>query len=103
MIRAAAISGLMACAASVLPAVEVGQSEYRFVSELTADGFIPFGTGGSGNTLFGMSKGREIYLCFILDTAGDQAERQSVLLSELSGTPESRTLPNIPVVCVLTQ
>ncbi|MFP7570795.1 hypothetical protein [Marivita sp. S2033] len=103
MIRAGVISGLLAFVAPVAMAVEVDRSEYQFVSDLSAAGYAPFGTGGSGNTLFGMTDGSEIYLCFLLDTPNDQSQRQSALLAELDGGGDDRSVPNIPVVCVLTQ
>ena len=103
MIRAVLISGLLACSGAAVSALEVGTSEYRFASELSADGFAPFGTGGSGNTLFGMSNGSDIYLCFLLDTPADQGKRQTALLAELDGSAADRAIPNIPVVCVMTQ
>lgn len=103
MMRAALISGLLACSAQAAMAVEVGTSDYMFASELSAKGFAPFGTGGSGNTLFGMTNGSDIYLCFLLDTPSDQAKRQTALLAELDGGTADRAIPNIPVVCVMTQ
>ncbi|WP_300583858.1 hypothetical protein [Marivita sp.] len=102
MIRAAVIAFL----ASVGPAAmayEPGQSDYVFSSDLSAQGFAPFGTGGSGNTLYGMTNGSDIYLCFLFDTPEDQATRQTALLAELAGDAGDRTIPNIPVVCVMTQ
>ncbi|MCK0148764.1 hypothetical protein MWU54_01915 [Marivita sp. S6314] len=84
-------------------AVDVGMSDYKFVSDLTAEGFETFGTGGAGNTVFGMTNGTDIYLCFLLDTPNDQTKRQTALLSELSGGSSDRAIPNIPVVCVMTQ
>ncbi|MFP7673320.1 hypothetical protein ACG74X_08190 [Marivita sp. S0852] len=103
MMRASLISGLLACAAPMAMAVEVGMSEYKFASELAADGFEAFGTGGSGNTVFGMTNRSDIYLCFLLDSPTDQSTRQAALLTELDGENEDRSVPNIPVVCVMTQ
>ena len=102
MIRAAAITALLAVA-PMAHAVEVGTSDYVFVSELSERGFTPFGTGGAARELFGMTDGSEIYLCFLLDTPEDQSARQSALIAELQGAAETRTIPNIPVVCVMTQ
>ena len=103
MIRAAYIACLAVALAPMVQALEVGQSDYVFSSDLASQGFIPFGTGGVAGDLFGMSKGSEIYLCFLLDTPEDQSARQSALIAELQGNAQSRTIPNIPVVCVLTQ
>lgn len=102
MMRAPVIAALASAGCSVL-AYEPGQSEYAFFSDLAARGFEPFGTGGSGNTLYGMTDGSDIYLCFLFDTPEDQAARQTALLAELAGEASSRTIPNIPVVCVMTQ
>jgi hypothetical protein len=102
MIRAAVIA-VLASAGSAAMAYEPGQSDYVFSSDLSAQGFTPFGTGGSGNTLYGMTNGSDIYLCFLFDTPEDQSTRQTALLAELAGTATDRTIPNIPVVCVMTQ
>lgn len=102
MIRASAIT-LLICAATMTHAVEVGTSDYVFVSDLSAQGYAPFGTGGVAGDLFGMSNGSDIYLCFLLDTPADQSARQTALIAELQGGDTDRAVPNIPVVCVLTQ
>lgn len=83
-------------------ALELGSSDFVYVSDLLADGYEPFAANGGGAVL-GMRKDAEMYLCFLLDTPAAQAARQSVLLSALEGTPENRTLPNIALACVLTQ
>ena len=102
MIRAFVIA-VCASVATMAHAVEVGTSDYMFVSDLSAQGFTPFGTGGAANDLFGMTNGSDIYLCFLLDTPEDQSARQSALIAELQGGDGDRSVPNIPVVCVLTQ
>jgi hypothetical protein len=84
-------------------ALDVGESAFRYVSELTAEGFAPFGTGGAARDLFGMTDGSAIYLCFLLDAPEDQSTRQATLVAELGDGAADRMLPNIPVVCVLTQ
>ena len=84
-------------------AVEGGRSDYVFSSDLAAQGFEPFAASGSGNASYGMKKGAEMYLCFIADTMTDAAERQEALVAELNGENPDREVPNIPVVCVLTQ
>jgi len=97
------ISAALVCMASVAPALQRGESDYMFSSDLLVAGFAPFGTGGAGNTLYGMTDGSDIYLCFLFDTPEDQAARQTALLAELAGEAADRTIPNIPVVCVMTQ
>jgi hypothetical protein len=57
-------------------AIEVGQSDFTFVSDLAAQGFTPFATSASGNASFGMTDGTDLYLCFIADNLEAQAERQ---------------------------
>ncbi|WP_439525148.1 hypothetical protein [Marivita sp.] len=103
MIRAAVITATLASGASMVSAVEPGQSDFVFSSDLSAQGFAPFGTGGTANTLYGMTDGSDIYLCFLFDTPEDQGTRQTALLAELAGESPTRAIPNIPVVCVMTQ
>ena len=93
------------CSASALDAseFEVGESDFRFSSDLALEGFTPFATSASGNVIYGMRRETDQYLCFIADQGDDQAERQRVLLAELAGEKPQRTVPNIPVVCILTQ
>jgi hypothetical protein len=92
--------GLVPMAAS---AIDVGAAEFVFVSELTDRGFAPFATSAAGNASFGMTDGTDLYLCFIADNLEAQAERQQALIAEIAGAGADRTVPNIPVVCVLTQ
>jgi hypothetical protein len=87
----------------MVSALEVGESDFRFASDLSSEGFTPFATSGAGNTIFGMQRGTDQHLCFIADQSDDQAQRQRVLLAELAGEEPDRTVPNIPVVCILTQ
>ena len=103
MIRALLISASVMGAAQMAAAFEPGTSDFVFSSDLLSRGFTPFGTGGTGNTLCGMSDGSDIYLCFLFDTPEDQSARQTALLAELAGDTPVRTVPNIPVVCVMTQ
>jgi hypothetical protein len=95
----------MLCAAAPMAAfaIDVGTSEYVFVSDLTERGFTPFATSASGNASFGMTDGTDLYLCFIADNLEAQAVRQQALIAEISGDGTDRTVPNIPVVCVMTQ
>ena len=84
-------------------AFEVEEAEYRFLSDLAADGYTPVGAGASGNVLLGMVKEAEIYLCFLYDTPESQEARVTVMLDELDGKDVDRTVPKIPVVCLMTQ
>lgn len=78
-------------------------SDFVYSSDLAVRGFLPFAVSGTGNASYGMMKGTEIYLCFIADTSEAQAERQRVLRAEIAGENTTRTVPNIPVACILTQ
>ena len=98
-----AASALILSLAAPAAAIDVGQAEYRFVAELSAEGFTPFATSASGNASFGMTNGTDLYLCFIADNLEAQAERQQALIAEINGEGPDRTVPNIPVVCILTQ
>jgi hypothetical protein len=84
-------------------AIEVGEADFTFVSDLSAQGFTPFATSASGNASFGMTDGTDLYICYIADNLEAQAQRQQVLIAEIGGEGPDRTVPNIPVVCVLTQ
>lgn len=92
----------LALAAPRAFALDIAENDWAYSSELSAQGFAPFAT-SSVNSVYGMQRGTEIFLCFVMDTSAAQAKRQSALLAELSGTATSRTVPNIPVACVLTQ
>ena len=91
------------CLALPVHAIDVGQSEFVFVSDLSAQGFTPFATSASGNATFGMTNGSDLYLCFIADNLEAQATRQQALIAEINGEGPDRTVPNIPVVCILAQ
>ncbi len=94
-------------AAALLPgavsAMDIASSAFRASSALVADGFVPFATSGVGNVLYGLMKDDQLYLCFLADTGDAQAERQATLLAELRGEAPDPAVPNIPVICVLTQ
>ena len=101
--RAITLASALVCGATAATAFEVGTAEYRFLSDLAADGYTPLGAGASGNVLLGMMKGTDIYLCFLYDTPESQEARVNVMLDELDGKDVDRTVPKIPVVCVMTQ
>lgn len=99
------LAPVVAAAVIAAPAaaqIDPGRSEFRYVSELLAEGYEPVAASGVG-ALFGMTDGAELFLCFPLDTPEALAERQQVLLDEIAGGGEGRELPNIAVACVLTQ
>lgn len=96
-------TGIFLGSGGVVAALEASASDFRYSSDLLNEGFMPFATSGSGNAIYGMHKGTEMYLCFIMDRGQDQAERQRVLLAELAGEAPDPSVPNIPVACVLTQ
>ncbi|SNR42581.1 hypothetical protein [Puniceibacterium sediminis] len=82
---------------------DIGRADYVFVSDLAARGFEPFATSAAGNASFGMKQGAEMYLCFLADTTALSGIRNVVLMAEVNGQNPDREVPNIPVVCVLTQ
>ncbi|MGY9049356.1 MAG: hypothetical protein ACKVKF_20510 [Rhodobacterales bacterium] len=84
-------------------AKDIGVSDFAYASELSEEGYEPFATSGAGNALFGMKRDTDLYLCFLADEPAASAQRQGVLVAEVNGTNPDREVPNIPVVCVLTQ
>ena len=84
-------------------ALEVGENDFLWVSDLAIAGFKPFPVSGSGKASFGMMRDTEMYLCFLADNGKDQATRRDVLVSSLQDDNASRNLPNIPVACILAQ
>ncbi len=92
---------------AVLPlsasAFEISESEYVFSSDLAKRGFVPFAVSSALKASFGMTDGDALYLCFSLDQPTAQAKRREALIAEVAGQSPDRTVPNIPIVCVLTQ
>ena len=100
----AALSAVLGLSPALAEAgFEVGRSDFAFSSELLEAGFKPFATSGVGSSIYGLGKGTQMYLCFIADQPKHQTERKNVIIAEISGDQPDRDLPNIPVVCVLTQ
>ncbi len=101
MMRLAALLAiLMPCGVSAL---DVASSDFRYSSDLVADGFAPFAASGAGAALYGLTKADMLYLCFLADSGDAQATRQMTLLAEIRGEAPDTAVPNIPVICVLTQ
>ncbi|MDE0696960.1 MAG: hypothetical protein OXH76_14135, partial [Boseongicola sp.] len=84
-------------------ALELGESEYVFSSDLAKRGFVPFAVSSTIGASFGMTDGKTLYLCFSVDQPTEQMRRRKTLIAEVAGQSPDRTVPNIPVVCVLTQ
>ena len=84
-------------------AFEIGESEYVFSSELAKRGFVPFAVSSTIGASFGMTDGKALYLCFSVDQPAEQMRRRKILIEEVAGQAPDRTVPNIPIVCVLTQ
>lgn len=84
-------------------ALEVGESDFVWVSDLAIAGFKPFPVSSSGKASFGMMQDTDMYLCFLADNEKNQATRRDVLIASLQDDNASRTLPNIPVACILAQ
>lgn len=101
MIRLAALlATMMPVAASAL---DVGSSDFRHSSDLVAEGFAPFAVSSVGGALYGLTKADKLYLCFLADGGDAQATRQATLMAEIRGDAPDAAVPNIPVICVLTQ
>ncbi|MFK7743458.1 MAG: hypothetical protein AB8B47_00280 [Roseobacter sp.] len=98
-----AAAALLVLWAGMSTAMDVGESEFVYSSELLARGFAVVPVSGVGNASFGLQQNKEFYLCFIADTGEAQATRQRVILDEIAGESPDRTVPNVPVVCILTQ
>ena len=105
MIRASAVAAILASGASAVAAqgLDVGTSDFIYVSDLVARGFEPFGAGGANQALFGMTDGTDLYLCFAADTEELTTQRRDVLLGAIRDGSQERALPNLPVACILTQ
>lgn len=88
---------------AVVWAVEVGVNDFIYSADLMRDGATPFPVTGAANAIYGLQKGTDLYLCFVADDAERQQVRQTILLAELNGEGNTRRLPNIPVICVMTQ
>ncbi|MGY6535960.1 MAG: hypothetical protein ACXIVG_11485 [Pararhodobacter sp.] len=82
---------------------EIGENPFRYLSDLAAEGFTPFPVSNAGNASFGMMQDADLYLCFIADNLSAQGRRQSTLLAEINGNNPDPVVPNIPVLCILTQ
>ena len=78
-------------------------SEFQFSSELAAQGAEIVPASGAGGSVYGMRLEDEVWLCFLADVPDDQAVRQRVIVGAMGEEAAERALPNIPVVCILTQ
>lgn len=98
---------VMALLSAALPlsasAFEIGESDFVYSSDLARRGYVPFATSSAGNASYGMTDGEALCLCCIMDQPVAQAERKQSLIAEIAGRSPDREVPNIPVVCVLTQ
>jgi hypothetical protein len=98
---------LVALVAALMPgaaaALDVGTSNFKYSSDLVADGYVPFAASGAVGALYGLTKADMLYLCFLADTGDAQATSQATLLAEIRGEAPDTAVPNIPVICVLTQ
>jgi hypothetical protein len=101
-LRVVAAALAFAALAGAAAAQEAGRAEFRTVGELAGDGFATV-PASAGNAVFGMRKEAEIYLCFLADTPALQSERQRAILAWMDDGEAPREVPNIPLVCVLTE
>lgn len=84
-------------------ALDVGESEFAWVSELADAGYQPFAVSGTDRASFGMMKDSDMYLCFLVDDDDRRTARRDVLIASMQDNSASRAMPNIPVACMLTQ
>lgn len=94
---------IVALAAAPAAAISPGQSDFVFSSDLMAGGAVPFAVSSTGNALYGLRRGSDLFLCFLADTSDAQASRQQALLDAIMNGADPVPVPNIPVICVLTQ
>ncbi len=102
MRRTIALLLLVAAPAAAQEGYPVGTSDFMWSSELFAAGAEPIAA-GDGGAVHGYRTDDGIYLCFLADSPEAQTRRQAVILEGLGGADAPRALPNIPVVCILTQ
>lgn len=88
---------------STANALDVGENDFAWASELAEAGFKPFAVSSTAKASFGMMREMEMYMCFLADNKEDQAVRREKLLANMQDAEASRTLPNIPLACVLVQ
>ena len=50
-----------------------------------------------------MKRNTDMYLCFLADNQENQEARWDVLIASLEDNNANRTMPNIPVACILAQ
>lgn len=84
-------------------AFKPGESDFVFLSDLANAGFKPIALSNAGSASLGMAKKGDIYFCFLADNDQDASNRRSTISAVLNNVDAKRTVPNIPVVCILTQ
>lgn len=100
----AGVAAVAAAVPGIAAAAEPGRADYATSADLVAAGAEPFAVSGVGNAIYGLRRDRDLYLCFIADTPQAQSERQQKLLAEIAGgATDDRSVPSIPVLCVMTQ
>ncbi|WP_298818416.1 hypothetical protein [uncultured Roseibium sp.] len=89
--------------AQAVSSQEAGESDFVYVSDLATAGYEPFAVSSTASASFGMKKGATMYLCFLADNDARSLKRREVIRKSFEEKDAPRTLPNIPVVCVLAQ
>ena len=84
-------------------ALDVGEDDIKWVSELADAGFQPFPVSSAANASFGMIQDSTIYLCFLADTQEYQSIRREKLIGLMQDGGAGKAVPNIAVACVLAQ
>ena len=88
---------------SAPPGFSLGSSEFAFISDLIAEGGEIVPASGAGGSVWGVRREDDVYLCFLADVPDAQERRQGVIVGAMGDEAAPRELPNIPVVCILTQ
>ncbi len=78
----------------------IERSNAKTLKELFNQGYTTIPTSGAAKEIFGMQRGKEVYLCFLADTEELQKERQKILLDYIDDSEKTREVPNIPLICV---
>ena len=98
---ALAVGGLFSMMPTAVLAFGIGFADYRWLSDLTSEGFVAFPSSGATGDIFGMVKAADHYLCYVADNDIAAQLRRDQMRSEVNGGPSDRKVQSIPVACVL--
>ena len=95
------LSAVAVLVPTAVAAFEIGYADYRWLSDLTKDGYEPFASSGATGDVFGMAKGAEYYLCYPSDIDIAAQMRRDQMRSEVNGGVADRKVQSVPIACVL--